>query len=135
MISAINQERDFAVSPMDQDRRGRTRVDYRGRAEVWVEGTRIPEVVLRDISVKGLFAETKEKVESGRPCEVVILLGPSDGQAVRVEGRVSRLENSGFAISFKAIDPDSYAHLRNIVLYNAEEPEKIEEELIHPGIK
>ncbi len=120
---------------MDHERRGRTRAVYHGRAEIWLEGARLREVVLRDISINGLFAETEEKVKIGQPCEVVILLGPSEDQTVRIEGQVSRLETSGFAINFKGIDPGSYTHLRNIVLYNAGEPEKVEAELVRPGIK
>ena len=119
----------------EPDRRGRTRVGYHGRAEIWLEGSRIPEAILRDISINGLFAETGEKAEIGRPCEVVILLGPGDGQAVRIEGRISRSEETGFAIEFKAIDPESYDHLRNIVLYNSPEPDRIEAELARPGIR
>jgi hypothetical protein len=119
----------------DQERRGRTRVDYQGRAEVWLEGARLSEVVLRDISINGLFAETGQKVKLDQACEVAILLGPSEDQTVRVEGRVSRLEPSGFAIEFKGIDPESYSHLRNIVLYNAREPDKVEAEFNRPGIK
>ena len=117
------------------ERRGRTRVDYQGRAEVWMEGTRLPEVVLRDISINGLFAETVEKGEGGSSSEVVILLGPAEDQTVRVEGQVMRATKNGFAIGFKTIDPESYIHLRNVVLYNSRKPETIEAELNRPGIK
>ena len=119
----------------DQERRGRIRVDYQGRAEIWLEGARLSEVALRDISINGLFAETSQKVTPGQACEVVILLGPSEDQAVRIKGRVSRLEPAGFAIEFKGIDPESYSHLRNIVLYNSREPDKVEAEFVRPGIK
>ena len=118
-----------------RDRRGRIRVDYQGLAEVRVEGVRIEEVVLRDISAKGLFAVTEQKVELGKPCEVAIKLGSSEGLAVLVHGQVSRLGKDGFAITFDAIDPESYNHLRNIVLYNSREPDKVEEEFHKPGIK
>lgn len=120
-----------------RERRGRIRVDYHGLAEIRVGGVRIKEAVLRDISAKGLFAETETKVESGQDCEVTIRLGSAQGPAMRVEGKVSRVVKGGFGVAFNAIDPESYTHLKNLVMYNSREAEteKVEEEFAHPGIK
>ncbi len=54
---------------------------------------------------------------------------------VRVEGEIIRSESNGVAVKFTQIDPDSLFHLQNIIRYNAEDTEAIDEEITkHPGL-
>jgi hypothetical protein len=54
---------------------------------------------------------------------------------VDVEGEIVRKDSEMAAIRFTRIDPDSLFHLRNIVRYNASDPDRVEDEIEqHPGL-
>lgn len=115
---------------MDENRRNKTRVPFETQVIV-----RTPEAELtsqagsRDISLQGLYVETDRDLPEGSRCEVEILLtGASTHLSIRVQGRVARKEAGGLAVAFESIDPDSYYHLRNLLMYNSEDPEIIEQE-------
>jgi hypothetical protein len=42
-----------------------------------------------------------------------------------MHGTVIRLEDNGIAVEFTTMDLDSYTHLKNILRYNAENPDDI----------
>ncbi|MBW1712953.1 MAG: PilZ domain-containing protein [Deltaproteobacteria bacterium] len=105
-------------------------------AEVWVGQTKLPVTKTRDVSLNGLFAVTEAEADIGQDCKVVIPLSREDENLVlRIDGRISRREEDGLGIEFLAMDPDSFYHLRQIVLYNAADTDKIETEFHRPGFK
>ena len=44
-----------------------------------------------------------------------------------MEGTVVRRQEKGVAIRFTATDPDSFFHLQNIIYYNSEDADELEE--------
>jgi hypothetical protein len=92
-----------------------------------------------DVSMNGLRISTEDPVpDENTPCEAQIILGSSDADRVIIgaKGRVVRSMPGSLAIQFTEIDLDSYQHLRQLILINAEEPEQAEQELIsHRGIR
>jgi hypothetical protein len=92
-----------------------------------------------DVSMNGLRISTEDPVPAeNTPCEAQIILGSSDMDRVviRAKGRVVRSMPGSLAIQFTEIDLDSYQHLRKLILINAEDPEKAEQEFIsHWGIR
>jgi hypothetical protein len=119
------------VRKMEEERRTRTRVDFTTQVIVKTDESEIvAEANSEDISIKGLFVNTEERIPVGTPCDIEILLtGTSTRLALTIKGIITRQDASGLGIAFDSMDLDSYVHLKNIVLYNASDPEDIEKEM------
>jgi hypothetical protein len=103
--------------------------------EVLVEG---PEGTVltcssRDVAMKGLFVATDKPFAPGTPVDVKILLtGTQMPVAIEAHGRVVYLLRDGMGIEFvEIVGIESFEHLRNLILFNAEQPENVEDELKH----
>ena len=119
-----------------RERRARTRVGYKGSVELTFENGRQAQAMVKDVSINGLFVETEAAdLTEGQSCRAVIPLGHAGELFLTVEGRVSRVGEGGLGIAFESIDPDSFDHLRNLVLYNSPKPERIEKEFKKPGLR
>ena len=80
----------------------------------------------KNLSVSGMFVKTDRPIPTLTECLVeVVLTGMSDPLTLMIEGRVVRSNSKGVAISFHSMDLDSYAHLKNIVRYNVENPDDV----------
>ncbi len=74
----------------------------------------------KDLSLKGVFIVTDEKLAKGTECAVKIFLtGGVDEIELAMEAEVIRAEDNGMALIFKSMDVDSFTHLKNIVKYNS----------------
>jgi len=115
---------------MNENRRRKTRVRFETRVILRTKDVEVTnETNSRNISLRGVFVVTDVALPQGTPCEVEILLtGSSTLLSIRVQGKVAREDSEGLGIVFESIDPDSYFHLRNLLLYNSSDPEEIENE-------
>jgi hypothetical protein len=116
---------------MGDDKRKRTRVHFETQV---VLKTDVSEITAgansSDISMKGMFVSTDEKVPVGTSCDIeIVLSGTTSRLALNIEGVVARLDKGGLGITFNSMDVDSYFHLKNIVMYNAQDPDAVEEEM------
>ncbi len=85
---------------------------------------------LRDISIKGVFLATDTLAPIGSTCQVLLLLeGGAESIRAEAQGKVVRSDAAGIAIEFTETDPDSLAHLHKLVLYNAPDTDKAEQEI------
>ena len=74
----------------------------------------------RDLSLKGIFANTEDKFSCGTKCSVkVYLTGGIDKIELLMNGTVVRVTDNGMGIVFDSMDVDTYSHLKNIVYYNS----------------
>ncbi len=87
-------------------------------------------VTSRNLSLKGPACSPNSLLRKNCRCEVVITLAP-DVQAV-IKGQVVRADESGAAIDFMDMDPESFVHLRKIVEYHSQYPEELSRELLTP---
>jgi hypothetical protein len=119
------------VRKMAEERRKKTRVQFTTQVIVKTEESEIvTEANSEDISIKGIFVNTEKKIPAGTSCDVKILLtGTSTRLALNIKGVITRQDETGLGIVFDSMDLDSYIHLKNIVLYNASDPEDIEREM------
>jgi hypothetical protein len=118
------------------DRRRRTRVNIHARVDVQATGARLVDLESRDLSHKGVFVLGQHPLKSGQGCNVTVRLGEEeDAPVLRMEGRIIRSTAEGTAIDFVSMDPDTYLHLRNLVLLNAEDPEEAEKEFGLPAFE
>jgi len=104
---------------MGEEKRQKTRVHFETHVIIRTEESEIrAEADSEDISIKGVFVRTQEKIPEGTPCDLEILL----------TGSSTRL--ALLAIGFDSMDLDSYMHLKNIILYNVSDPEEVEREML-----
>ena len=117
---------------MGEERRQKTRVHFETHVIIRTQESEIrAEADSEDISIKGIFIKTQDKIPEGTPCDLEILLtGSSTRLALTVKGTITRQEETGLAIGFDSMDLDSYMHLKNIILYNASDPEEVEKEML-----
>jgi len=117
------------------NRRKRTRVPFHTQVDVQATGMLLRKLETRDLSHKGVFLLGDNPLKEGQGCMVTIHL-PGDEETapvLRMEGRVARVTPAGTAIDFLSMDPDTYMHLRNLVLLNAQDPDKAEREFSQPA--
>jgi c-di-GMP-binding flagellar brake protein YcgR len=91
----------------------------------------------KDISLNGMFVETTDKLEEGTVCILELLLpNTKDKTVVTIECVVARSSDEGFGITFENMDITSYEHLKNIVIYNSDNPHEVLEQCEkRPGFK
>ncbi len=120
------------------ERREFSRVSVAMRVEVTAGKKTILSPGLKNISMGGLFLISPEKLTVGSDCQVVIFLeDPKRQGRITARGKTVRVTEEGMAIHFEEIiGPESYHHLRNLVLYNAPDAERLEKEIEdHIGVK
>jgi hypothetical protein len=119
------------------DRRRRTRVNFHARADVQTVGARLLDLETRDLSHKGMFVLGQVPLKADQGCTITLhLVGDEENAPVlRMEGRVVRSTADGTAIDFVSMDPDTFLHLRNLVLLNAEDPDEAEKEFGQPAFE
>ena len=118
--------------------RGFSRVSVAMKVQVTSGKKTIFSPHLKNVSMSGIFLISAETLPVGSECQVTIFLEARENQErIETRGKVMRVTEEGMAIHFEEIiGPESYHHLRNLVLYNAPNAEKVEKEIEdHIGIK
>jgi len=120
------------------DRRGFIRIPFKTGVEIDAGAFTIRLDTEINVSMGGLRVPFAGAVpQTGTACRVSIVLQAS-GKRVTIEasGKIVRIGPGSLAIEFTELDPESYQHLKQLILYNAEDAEKAEQEFIaHWGIK
>jgi hypothetical protein len=108
----------------DIDRRNHERVEFLTSLNVIIDtGDKKLEVKgdSKDLSLKGIFLITSEKVPVGSLCSVrIFLTGSNDDIELNIQGVVARAEHKGIGINFDSMDIDSFTYLKNIIKYNSD---------------
>jgi PilZ domain len=123
------------------EKRGFIRVPFNTNVEVQAGGRTYRSsrsLEGTNLSLSGIRFCTGEAIpDAGSPCLVTIFLGgPGTGPAIRAQGIVQRAEPGSLAVEFRELDADGYGHLKNLILNNADDPERAEEEFrAHWGIR
>ena len=114
---------------MSRDKRRRnTRVNFHTTVDLTVQGRTFRDCETSDLSLKGISLPGISTPPVGTDCSVRLCLGgTSSSVCLSMEGQVVRNDGSGLAVNFTSMDPDSFFHLRNIVYYNAEDADDLEE--------
>ncbi|MBI4643289.1 MAG: PilZ domain-containing protein [Deltaproteobacteria bacterium] len=117
---------------MTRERRRRTRVKFRFEALVAIDNQEV-RVQSRNLSLKGMLCSTDKIFQDGQTCRVTLNLSrENEPEAVRavILGRIIRTTPEETAIDFNLMDAESFFHLKRIVEYHAQEPERIARELL-----
>jgi len=114
------------------ERRSNTRVAFQTTMDVaFTGGRKYPGCAIQDLSVKGVFLVGVRQQAVGDRCDLTLCLsGTSSELCLRMQGEVMRVEDGGVGVHFIEMDIDSFYHLKNIVYFNAAEPDHIQEQLV-----
>lgn len=120
-----------------QDLREFTRCKICLKAEVRLANGILLEGETENISMKGLWFRTEKTFPKDTPVRIhLYLTGTKEKEALDIRGHVVRIEANGMGICFEEIDADSVEHLQRLLMYNAEEIDKIHQEFEeHLGLK
>ena len=117
------------------NRREFTRVRIHVEVEVSADDRATISGTVEDLSLNGAYVPCTGRLPVGTACKVELML---DGRDIRLsaEAQVSREDDRGIAVEFKGIPLDDLEHLRNLIRYNADDPNQVEEEFeSHIGLK
>jgi hypothetical protein len=90
---------------------------------------------IANLSVGGCLLEIEADFSLGSDCKFTILL-PRMAPGVDVFGEIVRAGDGEVVLKFTTIDQENLFHLQNIIRYNAEDPDAIEQEISnHPGLR
>jgi len=113
-----------------QDKRKNTRIPLKVIIGLDFPNQSHAECKTADLSVKGVFVLDVPGHQIGEHCRVSLRLeGSTSHLSLEMKGKVVRVEGNDLALHFYEMDLDSFFHLKNILYYNAEDPDVLDEEL------
>jgi hypothetical protein len=120
------------------EKRGFIRVHFNTTVEVKVQDRVIRSQEGINISLSGVRLSTREVIPPAEvPCQVTINLGDSENPIrINAKGTTVRSQGESLAVKFIDLDIDSYQHLRQLIVNNADDPDRAEQEIAaHWGIR
>lgn len=107
---------------LTKEKRRNIRVDFATRVVINAGSVQIEaQGDSRDLSLKGVFINTEQKLPVATNCSVRIFLSCGlDEVELKIKARVARVDDHGLGIAFDSMDLDTYTHLRNIMRYNTD---------------
>ena len=85
--------------------------------------------IVENMSLDGIFLKTPEKLNLNRLVKIELLItGTSSQLSILLDGKIMRHENVGMAIQFRNIDMDAFFHLKNLISYNTNQMDTLEDE-------
>ena len=113
---------------MTVEKRRFSRIVFDVAARLTVENVDYNLERITNLSVGGCLLDINEGFVAGQDCVVTILLDRME-PGVMVYGKIVRVTEGEVSIQFTSVTPENLQHLQNIIRYNAEDPEIIDEEL------
>lgn len=109
---------------MENNQRGRIRASFDTEIVIKKDDKIIVSNHTRDISLNGIFVVTKDRLEVDTICDLTIALNSHvTSLNLRLKAKIVRHSDDGMAVHFEEMELETYQHLKNIVLYNSENPE------------
>jgi len=83
----------------------------------------------KNIALKGLFIVCKARVPLETECHIKLYLGDERLRPyLEMQGTVVRTDSEGMGIAITEVPASSSDHLRNLILYRSDDPDKSEKE-------
>ncbi|MEI8346410.1 MAG: PilZ domain-containing protein [Pseudomonadota bacterium] len=109
---------------MDENRPRRIRAPYQSSILIKFPNREIQGLSSRDISMSGIFIESKETFALDEECLLVLKLSGDDPEyTLNIKSKVARITKDGVGLIFLEMESDSFVHLRNIIKFNVNNPE------------
>ena len=118
------------MAPRIEEKRGFMRVPFSTEVEIKAGDHTIRSTSGINISLSGLCLSTEEPTPlAGDACSVKISLGEPDHRVtIKAKGSVIRTGAGQVVVQFSELDFASYHHLRQLIIYNVDDPEQAERE-------
>lgn len=114
---------------MDAERRKNTRVPFQTTADVTFGDRQYSNCATENLSIKGVSVLGITGHPIGETCTLSLALSGSTSQLrLTMKAEIVRSETDRIGLHFLEIDLDSFYHLKNIIYYNAKDPDTIEQE-------
>jgi len=111
---------------MEKERRTLSRVDVRFDVFLKIDNAEIP-VKTWNLSMRGMQISADHRFSQGDSCEVIIALSPE--VKIQLQGQIVRKSGDEAGVYFIGMGEDSFFHLKRLVQYNIEDPDKVDNEL------
>ncbi len=108
---------------MNRRKFNRIAIDSRFDTDLFVYGRHYTNIIIRDLSLSGLFALGEYDGQECDECE--LLLKPLDNTQttfLKIPCKIVRINETGIALEFMYPDTESLIFLETIVLYYADDP-------------
>ncbi|MCX7821862.1 MAG: PilZ domain-containing protein [Syntrophobacterales bacterium] len=116
---------------VEREQRRFTRVIFHAKAEISTKVSISISGEVKDLSLKGAFIVSNEKLPVGQKVEISLQLpGSEPSISISVKGKVVRTTPEGMGIDFESMDIDTFYVLKEIVAHNLGSEEKAREEII-----
>jgi hypothetical protein len=110
------------------EKRSFARIPFKTKAIVRYKDATVIGIV-ENLSLAGIFLKTPEKLALKRVVKIELLFtGTSSQISVLLDGKITRHENIGMGIEFRNIDLDAYFHLKNLIDYNSDKIDQLQDE-------
>ena len=110
---------------MDRDKRKRSRVPAHFDIGILL-GQEAVQVQIINISLTGILCTTDRRFQKDAICTVVISL--REDLRITIDAKILRVGAGETAISFSAMDEESFSHLKKMVQYNTGDADRIDKE-------
>jgi len=114
------------------DLREFSRVSVSVNVEIERPGLATFKAVAKDVSLNGLRIESAESFDADGLCDVRVILGGDGGEIepiiIEAHGCAVRSDGQFVAIHFDQLELEGYNHLKNLILYNAQDTDQVEHE-------
>lgn len=114
-----------------KNRRENERVPFQTTAALRFADAVYENQDVRNLSMRGAFVAGVSGMEVGDQCKVELFLsGSSSSLRLEMLCEVVRVADEGVGLHFIELDADTFFHLKNIVYYNSEDPDHLEDQLL-----
>ncbi|MBN1380458.1 MAG: PilZ domain-containing protein [Deltaproteobacteria bacterium] len=111
---------------MVEERRKRTRIPVEFDVKIVFRDQTI-KVKTLNISMSGIRFRGSQVFQAGEKCAIHLPL--SDAAHLSIEAVILRSNDQETVVSFQSMDEETFYHLKNIIRYNAPDPDQVEKEL------
>lgn len=113
---------------MTVEKRRFSRIVFDVAAKLSVDGVDYVLERITNLSVGGCLLDVNDGFSLDQQCSVTILLSRMEPGVV-VYGKIVRVTDGEVSIQFTSVTPENLLHLQNIIRYNAQDPDLIDQEL------
>ena len=115
---------------MIDNKRKNSRVPFHATITLNFPNQKHEECETVDLSLKGVFVVGLTGHSIGEKCRASLrLIGSTSDLTLKMKGEVVRIEANGMGLHFFETDLDSFYHLKNILYYNSENPDILDERI------
>jgi hypothetical protein len=135
LVAVIQHYLSFGIlfekgTAMIEERRKRTRVPLGFDINILFHQKKI-KVQTINISLTGISCTGSPLLNAGEECAVILNLNPET--TLTIQGKILRMDNKEATISFLSMDEDTFYHLKRLLQYNTDDPDKIDNEIKDPA--